>query len=44
MLSKHQEHLDARMDHTGDWVLNHPTYEEWKCALGSVLWLIGPSE
>lgn len=41
MASRHQEHSSARIDGTGNWIVNHKTYEEWKSIDGSLLWLSG---
>lgn len=41
MEPRHQEHCSKRASGTGDWVLNHETYVEWKDRAGSLLWLSG---
>lgn len=41
MASRHQEHSGARIDGTGNWIIKHKTYKEWKSSTGSLLWLRG---
>jgi hypothetical protein len=41
MASRHQKHSGERIDGTGNWIINHKTYEEWKSSTGSLLWLSG---
>lgn len=41
MISRHQEHSSERADGTGNWIIDHKTYETWKNSTGSLLWLSG---
>ena len=41
---KWSNHDDARRKHqvgTGEWLIEHPAFKEWKSTKGSVLWLYG---
>ncbi len=41
---KYRDHLEKRVEGTGEWLLQHESYLKWKNEFGEILWLSGIGE